>query len=377
MVSFDVEVYDKDLARVGWLKAYLSVTATPRHNRQPTGALTVASDHHLVPALNAPGARVVLRTDGLTMSGPVRVDASEGAGPQEVITYQVEDDWRLLRRLLAWQVPAAAITAQSSAEYAVYTGPAETVVKAMLTANLTRMGSAMRPTVTVAADQGRGATITVQARMHAPVDRLFPLVDQAGIGVSVTQVGTGLVVDCYEPGTFPITLSYAAGTITGGSWSRTGPQVTRVVVGAGGEGTARVFRTYADAALEAEWGDVIEGFVDARDIDPADPDLETLMAARGAEALAEGAPKAGLSLDLAETGTFRYGAGGVVVGDTVTAELAPGLTVTDVIREATLTDTPSDGLVVAPVLGERSDNDTATARAVAALARTIRDRARS
>jgi hypothetical protein len=209
--------------------------------------------------------------------------------------------------------------------------------------------------------------------MHPLADRLLPVIDQAGVGVTVRHVGDELVVDCYEPAVWPITLSAEAGTLTGGSWSRTAPEMTRVVVGGPGDGVDRVYRTYANTALEAEWGDLVEGFVDARDIKADDPAFEALMAARGQEALAAAAAKTGLSLQLSETETFRYGGAGVHVGDVVTAEVAPGVEFTDVLREAVVSHSATDGVRALPQVGERPDDDKATARAIAGVARSVRD----
>lgn len=379
--AFDVELWTKDLTGREWLGAYRSLTLTPRHNLQPTGQLVIDSDRDIAGMLTTPGCRYRALLDGdHVSSGMVRTVAGT-FGTDGALTVQLEDDWRLLRRILGWQVPGSAIGSQSAAEYATYTGPAETVVKNLIAANVTRLGAALQQPVTIAASLGRGATITVQTRMHAPADRLFPLVDQAGVGVTVRQAadGSGLVVDCYEPTTFPVDLSHDSGTLDGGSWTRIPPEATRVVVAAGGEGTARVHREYVDAAAEAAWGDLIEGYVDARDIDPAAANLEALMSARGAEALAAAKARAGLSLELVESDTFRYGgADGIRVGDRVTVALAAGLDpVTDVVREATITDSHDNGLTATPIVGERTDTDSRLVRFVGEIARAVRNQARS
>lgn len=370
----ELEVWAGDLSeRLGWVGSYESVTLHPRHNAQPTGSVRLATDDPKVALLSVPGVRLVARFRGeQVMSGPVRTRHGQAAGPASSVTCEVADDWRLLRRLLGWPVPDSAITSQDGAEYAVYTGPAETVVKQIIAENLARVPTPQP--ITIATDQGRGDTITVQVRMHLLADRLLPLIDQAGIGVTVQQDGgNGLVVDCYESGWWPLALSEEAGTVAAAEWSSTAPTLTRVVVGGPGEGTDRVFGLYADTDLEDEYQDVIEGFVDARDIRDDDPNFEDLMEARAAEALAEGAPRSGLSLALAESTTFRYGADGVRVGDLVTVQLDTGATVTDVLREATLTHSPDNGVDVTPLVGENPGGEAAIARAIAALTRSVRN----
>lgn len=375
---FEVRVYERDLTPVGWANAPVWLAATPRHNLQPTGAIAFSAADEKIAALNVPGRRVVVRYRGEhAVGGPVRLRTAAGSGRDRLVTFQITDDWWLLTRLLAWQVPGSAITAQSSAEYHVVTGPAETVVKTLIGAAVARVGSALGAPITIATDEGRGDTITVKARMDRPADVLFPLVDQAGIGVTVRQGSASLVVDCYEPSTWPLDLSEAGGTLAEGTWSLQPPEVTRVVLGAGGDGTARAFRRLVNTAAEAIW-DVVEDFIDARDLDPTDPGFEAAATARMQAALAAGALKAGLSATLSETEVFRYGGAGVHVGDRLTVNLGLGASVTDVLRETTLTASTDDGYDATPVIGERRDDpDVLLGRAVSAALRTQRTQKRS
>lgn len=374
MVSGDVTIEVWDHARTSrvWVGDPDHLTVTPRHNQQPTAALTLAVDHRRAANLRTAGARVVITyRDEHLLSGPVRGIRTTGPGPARAETFEIEDDWRLLRRLLAWPVPAQPITNQGGAEHHVITGPAETVAKTLLGAAITRTGAP----ITVATDQGRGDTIEVRARMVPPADVLLPRLDQAGIGLTVRQVGAGLVLDAYEPTTWPGLLSEASGTLAESpQWSRTAPTTTRVVLGADGEGTARTFRSKVDTALEAQWGDVIETWIEARDLKSSDAGFEAAATARMDEALAAGAPRSSLSVKLAEAGRFRYGGpGGVHVGDVVRVELTPGAApISDVLRSATLTWDRA-GVHVTPVIGERTDDPSAmTARAIAAAQRAIR-----
>jgi len=367
--DMDVRVYSPDLTRTGFIGAVEHLTVTARHNQQPTAELALATDDPKAALLTAPGARVVVTFRGEhLLSGPVLLRSSDGTRDTRILTAQIADDWQLMSNVLLWPVPASDLAHQSS-EYDVVSGPAETVVKTLLGAAIDRLGLP----VTVASDSGRGSTITVNARMDRAADVLFPLVDQAGIGVTVRQSGPGLVLDCYEPAAWPITLSEAGGTITQGSWSLRPPTVTRVVLGADGEGTARVFRALANTLLEETWGFVAEAFVDARDLTHTDATFEAQATARMQAALAEGAMVAGLSLSLAETATFQYGPGGVHVGDTVSAELEGGQTVTDVLRTATLSWSADGGVSVTPTIGDHTDDPTVSlVRAVARAQRANR-----
>lgn len=372
---FEVAVYSPGLGSAeGWVGDPDFLSLTPRHNQQPTGEITISASHPKAGLLQAPGFRVVCHyRDEYTLGGHLRLRSSTGAGPSRSMTFQILDDWHLLRDVIALPVPGANAAGQSASEYDVRTGPAETVAKGYLTANVARLSAAFAAPVTIAPDLGRGSTITVQARFQPLSDYLFPLLDAAGIGLTVRQTLTGYVVDAYEPQTWPLTLSEDGGTVVGNDWSLEPPSVTRAWVLGPGEGTARVVRgPFVNAAAEAAWGYPIEDAVDARDIKADDPNLEALLTARGQQRLAEGAATAGLSLRLLESGTFSYGGTGVHVGDVVTAELAPGVTHTDVLRSATLT-WGENGARVTPVIGDRTDDpNDAIVRAIARAQRAIR-----
>lgn len=348
----------------GWVGRPLDVKPVIRHNIKSTATFKVDADHKRASDLMSPGARVdIYRHGEFQMSGPVRLSAGQFA-TDAALTFTVEDDFRLLNNWLAWPKPTAAVTAQD-VEYRTITGPAETVVKTVMAENALRLGFPL----TVAPDQGRGAVGTYTFRFHPAYDRLFPAVDQAGIGVTVKHSGNGLLLDCYEPRNYPHLLSPESGTVVGGSYSLAAPTATRIVVGGNGEGVARDFRTFPDAPREVEWNDVIEIMRDARDSGSGD-----IYAARANESLTEGAPMAGLSLELTETKHFRYGGDGLNRGDLVTA-LIGGQPYADTLREVRLSWDKKDGDVATPVIGERSDDtDIRTAKSIRALRRDNMDR---
>ena len=363
---FQLTVYTRAFQRVGWIGAPLAVELVPRHLATGYCKVTVPSDDLRVPYLTEPGARMTVDYLGdRVMSG--RVSRVEGAGPlaEGTVAVTIDDDFRLLERLLGWPNPAGDITQQGAATaYHTVTGPAETVLKTIVSANRARS----TPPVTVAGDAGRGARVTATMRMHPVADRLLTLLDTAGVGVTVRQEGAGLVVDCYAPTVRSQPISETSGVLVDWSYTMQAPAATRVVVGGQGEGTAREFVSVVDTAREQLWGESIEVFRDARDSD--DP---TVQAERAQETLAEGAPTTGLTLTLAETPGYRYGKS-VRVGDTVTVDVAPGVSVTDTLHEARITWDTQDGLQVTPVVGERSDDPAVTLRrTITSLARSIRD----
>ena len=343
----EVTLYDKAWKRIGWIGDHEAVTVTPRHNQQPTASVQVRNDHPQAAALVTPGTRCVIDYHGAqTLVGVVESVDGE-IGPDGSLTAQVQDAWSILYDLLGFPGTIDS-TGKTAVAYDVRTGPAETVLKGYLQAAITRLGLP----VTVAPDLGRGSTIgPVQMRFTSLAEQLVPLVDAAGVGVSVTFNGTGLVVDCYTPRQYPLTLTPESGIVTAASWSLAAPAVTRFVAGGQGDLTARVFATYVDTAVEASWGLVREGFVDATDVTTT-----AALVQRAKDSTIENAAKSGLSLTLAETDTFHYGPD-LRVGDKVTTALVPGgPQITDVLREATISWTRDNGLTVTPVVGERSDD---------------------
>jgi hypothetical protein len=364
---FRITLYDKDYSRQGWLGDPESLSVAVNHNAMSEATFTVGSANNKVPLLLERGARVAIDyQDEHLISGVVRARSGKGPAASGAMTFSVVDDFRLFHRILGWPVPGAALTAQA-AEYHTLSGPAETVLKAVVQANaIDRLGEP----VTVATDLGRGANITAAFRFHPLADRLFPAVDAAGLGVTVRQDGAGLLVDCYEPELHPRTLTEAGGVILEWSWTSQEAEATDVVVGGQGEGVARQFAGYAAAGLAAELGERIEVFRDARDTSDGD-----VLGERAAETFAETAAKAGLSVKFSETSVFRYGGpGGVRVGDKVQLEVGAGLVLTDTLRSATLSWTRDNGLQVTPAIGDISDNtDREFTKAIAAVAAGVRD----
>ena len=250
----------------------IGARAVLRHNALSDAEFTVDADHHLVPVLATPGARVVVeyRPQGgewrREFSGPVK--ARKGEGHPATRSFTVGDDKAVLWNLTGWPRPSKPAGGQTDTHWKL-TGKAESVFKRIVGEN---KGRHFQP-ITVAPDLGRGGQITVASRFDKLSDLLPPLLDEAGLGVSVIQAedNSGLVVDVYPKRKHSTALSDRSGVIVGDtSYADANPTVTRVIVGAGGEGTARVFAQYVDTAREAEWGDTIEVFRDARDITPGE-----------------------------------------------------------------------------------------------------------
>lgn len=265
MSVFRIAVYDKNRVFKCQIGAPESLEVTVRHNMVGTLVMTVPLGHERLPELMADGARLKVSFKGEHLiSGPIVKDELDTNGVNGSYTISVEDDFRILREILGWPVPSAAISAQGTAEYRTYTGNAEGIVKVAVTENgVTRMGV---PGLTVAPNLGRGTGVPggLAFRFHPLADLFFPAVEDAGLGVTVKQVGSDLVLDVYEPQTFPRTLSVKGRTLQQVTMTRTRPTASRAVVGGSGEGKARYFRQLTDGPREALYGMRAETFVDDR-----------------------------------------------------------------------------------------------------------------
>ncbi|MDF2992094.1 MAG: ArV2 [Microbacterium sp.] len=344
----------------------VEATADFLPNQIPVASFTVDDDHPAADAMADDGARCgvwfrgVERFRGAIVSTP-------GEGPEGTLTAHVEGDVRKLWDWLGWQVPGAPLNAQS-AEYRVYTGAPETVFKQALAENFARLDVPW----TVAPDLGRGgAPVRVEFRMHPLADNLIPVLDAAGLVVVLSYTDEGVTVDVREPDTVAGILTLESGVPDAYKFQRSAPTVTRVVVGGRGEGVEREFVEVIDADREAAWGDIIEGFTDARNTEEGSD-----IAIDGQQALAEGAPRAGVSTTLVETKRFQYGTT-YIEGDLVHVKVGP----VDIEQRlsVSVTETAEGGVDVVPHIGELEDSedvDVQLAQQITRLQRAVRDQGR-
>lgn len=367
MVLPKIVLYDGLFKRVDEIGDPVSLTCTPRHMLTGTAQIVLPADHGKAGLLAADDTRVAIEyPDEIMLSGVVKEVAGTGPNVSGEISYTVESDFRLLYRVLGWPNPTGTL-AQQGGDGAFYkaTGPAETVFKNLLRANVTRLGLP----VTIGADLGRGSTITIESRFQPIADTILGAVETAGLGITVVQQGAGFFVDVYAPRVWEQTLTEASGAIASWSWTKTRPKATRAVVGGQGAGELRVFHPVVDAALEAATRDLVEVFVDGGDT----ADTTTLGQA-GTQYLAENKAKAGLSVELLETATFPYGGpDGFKVGDKLPLEVGPGITITDVLREVTLNWDGDNGLELRQQIGTPNDGPLSEmAKILASVNRGIR-----
>jgi hypothetical protein len=304
------------------------------------------------------------------ISGRIEEVAGGGSRWAPWRRFEVVDDFTVLTdEVQLWPNPTGTISQQGAAgAYYVQSGPAETVLKNMLAPNVARQGT----NLTIPASAGLGMTLRKRARFHTIPD-VMPNLTKYGIGVRVRQVGSGRTLEVFTPHSVAQTLTQESGVVVDGEYDTSAPTVTRVVIGAGGEGTARVLRQKIDAARESAHGVVLPAFIDARGVqqDGTAQEFENELTELMDEALDEGAPKASLKAVLAETGWFRLGVA-YFLGSEVKVRLAQGPVIEDHIRSIDYSWTPGGGVSITPKVGDWSDvTDTRLIKYVRALSRAV------
>ncbi|MEW1990705.1 hypothetical protein [Microbacterium sp. NPDC078849] len=302
-----------------------------------------------------------------------RIAETPGTGPAGVVTPRVEGDLRKLWDWQGWPLTTAPITAQTQA-YRNYSGATETIFKTALQENLTRLGVPW----TVAPSQGRGSVIpsskAIAVRFHPLADKVLePLAADGLVVVLSYHPQTGAVTVDVRPGkTVPGTLTIDSGVLDSFQFTTVAPTATRAVVGGRQEGEDRELKQYIDAARELDWGDIIEVFVDARNTEVGVDILPEAV-----EAVAEGAPAVGITVDAVESDVFRYGKT-FVEGDFVNLNVGP-LHTREQITSVEVVENSKGGVIVTPRIGQADAEPTTEAAlgaAVAKLARGQRDQGR-
>jgi hypothetical protein len=430
---FRVMIYDVDFNPVGFLVDTIYENWVPAWDDNPYGNFSVAADNPHIAALQAPGARVtvVYTADPgkVLLSGFVESWQADVTEYGEA-TFQVIGDKKMLEDILWFPAPANPLRPTSISDlgqawvrdtskplvpgtvtnqYPYYRWPAgvgataETAIKHAIKVQMVdRLGM----NVKIMPDLRRGPDVTdvlAAVRMDPLSEVLTPLTAASDLSVVVWQneLGSTYNIDVVESGTWVQPLTPESGIILEGSYTTTRPAATRAITGGGGETSARIFIGQEgpgfQTALERKWGVIREMF---RDYGSGNGDLEwpantpdankvvkyypfvapaadwkdylTRLRAAETKALEDHRQKSNLALKLSETETFRFGAGGVQVGDWVTITIR-GQDFTDRIARVYLTYTRENGVLVQPEVGERTDDpDAQLARFVTGVAKALR-----
>jgi hypothetical protein len=365
-MTWHLYVIDATGARVAELDDYAQATIIPRF---------LAIGAWRLEAARTPAAELLLldgygiqfvRDTTVVLSGPVRERVREyratAEGFVDGYTFTGPDELVYLADRLAHPQPAASAPPYSSTAYDVRTGVASTILRQYVDVNAGPSAIAARRVtgLTLGADPVVGTSITGRARWQNLFDLLVELATIAGVGFRLAD----RTFEVYDPvdRSATVKLSVALGSLRGVTYTERASRANYVVVGGGGEGTARTIVEDSVPTEITRWGR-IETFVDRRDTTNT---TELGEAADGA--LEDGAAVRGFKLDLAETEATTPFAD-YNLGDLVSVTV-DGVEFTDVVRELNIV-LGRDGETITPTVGDPTADPTKP-RIFDAVARALR-----
>ncbi|WP_456238153.1 Gp37-like protein [Nocardiopsis codii] len=371
-MEWTVRVRDHERNMIGEIDDEQELEIRDRHLGHGAWKLVVDADTDSA-ALLEEGDGIVFEVNGRTVfSGPTNRHVSEVTddnagtnrpGGAETTTFTGISDTSAFRRTI-YPAPGTAITAagvKQPVDRTTLTAPAETVIGTLINqhAGPGALVARRHPGLIIPTSLGRGPTITSAERFTDLHDHTFTLAAGAHLGWRVVQHGTSLVFEVYEPRdlTGEMGFSVELGNVAGYTYELTPPEVTHLIIGAGGEGKDRLLFEFAQPS--PLWpGLRIEEFKDSRDLalEPSsDDDTDwvppaTAAAQQAEERFAEAAAVQTVAFDLLPTEGLVWGED-VDLGDRVNFDTPRG-TVTDIIREVVYQRTPAEGQQVTPIVGD-------------------------
>jgi hypothetical protein len=431
--ALEITIYDKAFRFLGTAGSLRGATITATLHAHDTGDLTLRWDDPLNEDLLAAGCRYVATYRGLLHSSGRVLPPTFDVGPDAPLTYQLVGDYSIFEDTLAWVAPLNPVAPPAlgqlgqahriapgddrttAGQVGRYLWPpdvkaSETALKRIVRDNLLqRLG---RP-ITILPDRQRGGDARAAGRLPDDIrnssvaEACQPLLDWSGLVLAAWQNETDptIYVDLVEPAEYGQELDVETGTLANGTIEVGYPAATRVLVMGPGEEADRAFDVVVDTALEAKYGYAIEVTRDATQGDLKWPDgvpdeekipaqflnrgdiaadakatFRRYLQEQGAKKLAEEAPAAGLTVDIADSDAFHYGGDdGYQIGDTVIVT-SHGIEFPERITTATITVAENGQTIVTPGLGDKpAAQQDAEAnriwRALAGLATTARARA--
>lgn len=274
--------------------------------------------------------------------------------PERLITVSGVTHEFFLYKSVVYPDPARPVYDQTTVNWYVNSGPAESMMHALV--NLQRGPGALAPrrmkNLIMSTDQARGPVHAVRARHTILGEDLDWISMRSGLGwrVRFDMVSGTRVFEVFErpDNTRRVQFSRSLGTLGGYSYGLSAPTVTSAAVLGQGLYTDREVREVINAEAEAEWGERVEEVHDRRD----EPDGTKLTEA-GQDILDEGAPAGVLSLEPIALPNRRYLQ---ILGTKVTAEIE-GALIQDIVRQVEISWQAEGLLTIAPTIGNESAPD--------------------
>ena len=266
MSKYTLYVRDQYLNRVAEIENYQSLTLKPQFNLVGTWALTLPMNSSAAIELVKPKSGIIVVRDGITIfSGPVMQKQRKWSKDEDTLTINGYDDNVVLQHYIAFPTQ---IGPPYNADYDVRTGPAESVMKQYVDANIgSGAQSNRKQNITIETDQARGSTVRGNARFNTLLDLCGTLsLAGGGLGFKVVQNGNGLQFQVYQPTdkTTSVIFSPLLGNLIDFDYTETSAQANYIIAGGTGQGASRTTVESGDSISIATYGR-IEEFLDQRD----------------------------------------------------------------------------------------------------------------
>jgi hypothetical protein len=265
MAKYTLYVRDQYLNRVAEIENYQSLTLKPQFNLVGTWVLTLPMNSPAAFELIKPKSGIIVVRDGITIfSGPVMQKQRKWSKDEDTLTINGYDDNVVLQHFIA--LPTQ-IGPPYNADYDVRTGPAESIIKQYVDANIgSRSQSNRKQNITIETDQARGTTVTGNARFNTLLDLCGTLaLAGGGLGFRVVQNGNTMQFQVYQPTdkTTSVIFSPLLGNLIDFNYTETSPQANYIIAGGTGQGVDRTTYENGDSTSIATYGR-IEEFLDQR-----------------------------------------------------------------------------------------------------------------
>lgn len=280
------------------------------------------------------GWGLIIQDEDLRISGPITSQTLKKDKGLSERTYVGTSDLALLSDRVTYPNPKAKPGSQDTAYYK-QTGPAETLIKQLITANAGAEALPERriPALTVASDRARGPRSSINTRLKDVLQEAAALAKASGLVLDCAQApdsaSTVFEVSEVADKSRRIRLTARSDELIEYTVALTAPTATAVIVGGPGEGADRQLQEHTQ---ENPWGARrIEVFKDRRDTQEAS---ELTKAAQ--EQLADSAEKTKLTFTVHDSPYRKFGRD-YGLGDVITVELDTGAIFTEQITSATVT----------------------------------------
>lgn len=280
-----VSFYDRTNTSLGELIGWTDLSASWKWNSPATSVVVIPEIPDLWPDLAKCRTETILAAvdDRLHWTGrvtdvQVAIDREKGTRSTEIT---MVDDWAVFAALLARQNPLGELANQAAAEFDERTGPAETVVKALLADVVDRLDLPMM--VQPAPDPDTSPVVTVKARMD-PLDKLLPaLLEEASLGLFIHfhRRGAELPPEFADlgpdaegkwlvqvlPSRNEPHLAWDEAELVKGTLTLTAPGAPHLTIGGPGEGLEKTYAEAVNSSLAESLGPyrLREAYVDDAD----------------------------------------------------------------------------------------------------------------